>query len=134
MDLLEINIQQTSRLAICIPGVWYRLLVVFFLSKILADLGYCIWTMGFLANDSHLTEFCNRIGGAEHISVSAWQIKIYYLDGYVLDHFLIALTLILSVKLWSWDMKLKLNKEGLIITLFYTDKSLLQLLDLIMTS
>ena len=57
--------------------------------------------MGFLANNSHqhLIEFCNRIEGAEHNSVSAWQIKTYYLDEYVLDIFLIAQTLILSVKL-----------------------------------
>ena len=83
--------------------------------------------MGFLANDSHLTEFCDRIGGGEHISLRARQIKIYYLDEYVLDVFLIAQTLIISVKLWSWDMKLKLHY---FITLFYTEKSLLQLLDL----
>ena len=35
---MEINIQQTSRLTICIPCVLYRLIVVFILSEIRADL------------------------------------------------------------------------------------------------
>ena len=32
----------------------------------------------FLANDSHLTEFRDRIGGADHISVTARQLQICY--------------------------------------------------------
>ena len=66
----------------CISGVLYIVCGIYFLENAyrltVYDLTNFICQIRFLANDSHLTEFRDRIGGAEHISVTARQIKLYY--------------------------------------------------------